>query len=202
MGTDVLLKSGEQPRLFNFGSFVGAPTYSVVAAATSLPIYKESPYSTFQVIVKGTGAVTVTGTVQCTNDDNTGRGHTAPGRNQPDYQVNTTSASAVVTSPQGDFDASLVGATVVGPGIPAGTTVSTFTNATSITLSANATATQAGSQMRFYDNAWNATALGTISVTTAPGADGFTTTAPWRYVRIVLSAITGTITGISANMGV
>lgn len=38
-----------------------------------------------------------------------------------------------------------------------------------------------------------ATALGTITLTgTSPQSDGFTTQSPWKYVRAVLSNLTGT----------
>ena len=205
MGTDVLLKSGEQTRQFNFsGQFVNPPVYSTAVAATSLPIYKESPHSTFQLIAAGTGAITATATIQCTNDDNSGKGYFGPGQNQPDYVTQISNGSATMTSPSGMFDQRLVGATIIAPGVPAGTTVSSVAaGGLTLTMSATATATTTNTQTRFLANNWNATALGTISLTAAPSADGFTTLAPWRYVRCVLSGITGGgLTGLTANMAV
>lgn len=55
--------------------------------------------------------------------------------------VSTTNADATVTAAAGTFKASDVGATITGAGIPAATTILTFTNSGSIELSANATAT-------------------------------------------------------------
>lgn len=89
--------------------------------------YKDSPYSTFQATVTGTGAVTATVTIQCTN------------------QVN---ASGEPTN-------------------------------------------------------WCTTPLGTIVLTgTTSTSDGFTTAAPWKYVRAVLSNLTGTGAVATCTMGV
>lgn len=81
------------------------------ANATGLREYKDSPYSTYQAVVTGTGAVTATVGIQVSND---------------------------------------------------GTT-------------------------------WNTTALGTITLTGNDSvSDGFTSVAPWKYVRAVLTNLTGT----------
>lgn len=48
-----------------------------------------------------------------------------------------------------------------------------------------------------------ATVLGTITLSgTTVASDGFTTNAPWKYVRAVVSAPTGTIASILVYMGV
>jgi len=62
MSNTVFIKSGEQPRYFAFG---GVNSTTTVAASSS--IYKESPWSTFQAIVTGTGAVTATVLIQGSN---------------------------------------------------------------------------------------------------------------------------------------
>lgn len=47
------------------------------------------------------------------------------------------------------------------------------------------------------------TALGVITVSgTTAASDGFTTEAPWKYIRAVVSSPSGTISGISVLMGV
>jgi hypothetical protein len=61
--SDVFIKSGEQPRYFAFSGVL-----SSTATGASSPIYKESPYGTFQAIVTGTGAVTATVDIQVTNE--------------------------------------------------------------------------------------------------------------------------------------
>jgi hypothetical protein len=50
---------------------------------------------------------------------------------------------------------------------------------------------------------WVATALGVISLAGTTGqTDGFTTVAPWKYVRAVLSSLTGTGAACYVLMGV
>lgn len=50
---------------------------------------------------------------------------------------------------------------------------------------------------------WNTTALGTITLSsTGPSSDGFTSTAPWKYVRAVLSNLTGTNAAVYVLQGV
>ena len=122
--SDVFIKSGEQPRYFRFGT----DNYTSTAAPTnSSPIYKESPYSSFQAIATATSG-TVTGTVliQVSNEDATFQG-----------------------------------------------TKSNWITIATITLSGTTTAT-----------------------------DGFTTIAPWRYVRASATAISGTNAIIEVIMGV
>lgn len=100
----------------NVTSYLG-----VTANTTGLREYKDSPYSTFQAVVSGTGAVTATVVIQASNDG-----------------VN-----------------------------------------------------------------WCATPLGTITLTGAsPQNDGFTTTSPFKFVRAVLSNLTGTGAACYVVMGV
>ena len=107
--SDVRIKSGEQPRYFAFGNVL-----STAAIANSTPVYKESPYSSFQAIVTAAGSATVL--IQVTNED----------------------------------------ATFVG------------TNSNWVTM-------------------------GTITLTSVLLTDGFTTIAPWRYVRASVTAVSGTV---------
>lgn len=198
----VYLKSGEQPRQFNWGN-QQSPVYSVTANQSSLPFYKEAVYSTFQAIVAGTGAVTATVTIQVSNDDNTGRGFVSQGTNAPTWPVTTTNASPTLTANGQPFTQALVGATITAPGVPVGTTVSSVAaGGVTLTMSANATAS-ANVQCVFYANNWCATALGTITLNgTTSATDGFTTSAAWRYVRAVVSNITGTGATVNVLMGV
>ena len=49
---------------------------------------------------------------------------------------------------------------------------------------------------------WCSTVLGTITLTgTAPVSDGFTTDAPWKYVRAVIASLTGTGATAQVLMG-
>lgn len=111
MSTDVYIKSGEQPRYFAFSG-----VNSTTSVAASAAIYKESPYSSFQVIVTGVGAVSATVAIQVSNENATGQG---------------TKTNWIT----------------IGTISPSGTTTAT---------------------------------------------DGFTTLAPWRFVRANVTAVTGT----------
>ena len=112
-GSNVWLKSGKVYNMFS-GS-------GVTTTATGNGIYKDSPYSTFQATVTGSGAVTATVAIDCSNDG---------------------------------------------------------TN-------------------------WCSTVLGTITLSGTTGlADGFTTTAPWKYIRARVTAISGTGATVVCLMGV
>lgn len=200
---NVRIKSGEQVRLFTFG-IPPAWSLSTTTNLASLPLYKESVYSAFQAMIRGTGAVSATVTLRVSNDDNTGRGYILGGRTAPGAMVNTTSGSANLSSPIGDFTQDLVGALIKAEGVPDGTTVSSVTNANTLVMSANATATSASPrQGNFYAQNWCTTALGTITLTgTDTASDGFATASSWRYVQAVVSAISGTSATVSVNMGV
>ncbi|CAB4120864.1 hypothetical protein UFOVP2_36 [uncultured Caudovirales phage] len=206
MPSAVYIKSGDQPRAFAFGNSV-APALTTTSNQSTLPIYKESVYSSFQAVVRGTGAITATATIQVSNDDNTGRGF-CPGNDKsfaPGFVVNTTNASATLASPASQFTQAMVGAVIACPGVPVGTTVSSVAaGGVSLTMSANATVTTTtGVQASLFDSLWVATALGTITLSgTTVVTDGFTTAAPWRYVRGVFTNITGTGATASLLMGV
>jgi hypothetical protein len=89
--------------------------------ATGAAAFKPSPFTTFQAIINGTGAITATVIIDCSND-----------------------------------------------GV-----------------------------------SWCVTPLGTITLTgTTNTSDGFTVTAPWKYVRARITAVSGTISSIFVKMGV
>lgn len=99
----------------------------VIANGNGSGFYKDSPYSTFQATVVGTGAVTATVNIECTN------------------QVDATGAPTH----------------------------------------------------------WCATPMGTITLSgTTSVSDGFTTAAPWKFVRAVVSNVTGTGATVTCTMGV
>jgi hypothetical protein len=200
---NVRLKAGEQPRLFAFG-IPPAQSTSTTTNQNSQPLYKEAVYSAFQAMIRGTGAVSATVTLRVSNDDNTGRGYVLGGRTAPGAAVTTTNGSPNLVSPNGDFTQELVGAQVEVAGVPEGTTVLSVTNPNTLVMSANATATSAGSvQGGFFAQNWCTTALGVITLTgTDSASDGFSTASAWRYVRAEVTLISGVGAAVSVNMGV
>jgi hypothetical protein len=72
--SDVKIKSGEQPRYMTFGTS-GATSTTTTAASNGM--YKESPWSSFQAIVTGTGTVSATVLIQGSNEDATFQGTNA-----------------------------------------------------------------------------------------------------------------------------
>lgn len=200
--TAVVMKSGEQPRTFSWGT-QAVPASSTTANQASLPLYKEAVYGVFQAIVAGTGAVTATVTFQVSMDDNTGRGYVFASNNAPGALVSTANTSTTLTANGVTFTQAMVGMTISAPGVPVGTTVSSIAaGGATLVMSAAATAT-ANVQANFFANNWCATALGTITLSgTTSATDGFTTSAPWRYVRAVASNVTGTGATVTVLMGV
>ena len=94
MSSEVRITSGETG-LFAFGT---TQTTSITANQVSLPMYKKSPWSTFQAVCYSTtfGALTATVNIQGSNDIWTGVG----------FVVNNcviTSGSAAVTSNRNEF---------------------------------------------------------------------------------------------------
>lgn len=113
MSDNVWVKSGKVMDLL--------PSAGVTTTITGDGRYKDSPFTTFQATVVGTGAVTATVVIDCSNDG-------------------------------------------------------------------------------VY---WCTTPLGTISLSgTTSNADGFTTQAPWKYVRARVTAISGTGATVYVTMGV
>ena len=112
-GNNVWVKSGKVYNMFPIGV--------TTTTSTGLAIFKDSPFATFQATVTGSGAVTATVVIDCSNDG-----------------VN-----------------------------------------------------------------WCSTVLGTITLSgTTSASDGFTTQAPWKYVRARVTAITGTSAVVDVLMGV
>ena len=205
----VFIKSGEQPRAFQWGNPAVSNT---TVNASGNPLYKESVYSCFQASVTSAtaGALTATITIQCSMDDNTGRGWILGGTNAPGFLATTTAASATVNAPSGGiFTQALVGSLFSSPNVPTGTTVAAVaSNGLSLTLSSGTGVTAGTASATIFAQNWCATVLGTITLsgtTTAASpvvTDGFTTQAPWRYVRPVVSNVTGTGATVTAWMGV
>ena len=208
--SDVNIRSGD---LSNFSFGDTAVTTTTVNQASN-PTYKESPWTSFQAIVSSTtfGALTGTVNIYGSNDVFTGTG----------FVINntvTTSSSGVVTVAKNLFGggteqlndayspAVSVGMLVTGPGIPVGAYVATVTNTGSITLSSNATVSATGVTLRFFNTNWAATALGTITLSgttsaTAPTlTDGFTSVSTWKFVRAVVTNLTGTGATVSVVAG-
>ena len=127
----VQVVSASAVRSFTWGTTSHAATTTAVSvngSATLNPnaIYKESPYSTFQAIVAGTGAISATVVIQVSNEESSAQ--------------NTTS---------------------------------------------------------------NWITLGTITLAgTTSTTDGFTSIAPWRWVRAQVTAISGTSATVKVLMGV
>lgn len=112
MSSNVWLKSGKVYNLLGTG---------VTSTGAGAGVYKDSPYSTFQATVSGTGAVSATVTIEVSNDG---------------------------------------------------------TN-------------------------WCSTVMGTITLSgTTSSTDGFTSEAPWKYIRANVTAISGTNATVQVYMGV
>jgi hypothetical protein len=186
------------PDYFSFGST--AVTSTTINQASN-PRFKEAPYSTFQAILTGTsGALTGTVTIQASNEDMTGMGQAV--------LANTATSTALTAGSQTNFDFVTVGMLVIGPGIPAGTYVATKTNNTTLVLSASTTATTTSPvEVKFFNTNWNATVLGTITLTgTIAGGipsftDGFSVTSTWKYVRANVTNVTGIGATVQVIMG-
>lgn len=196
----VFLKSGEQPRYFNFGRMDNV-VLSVSSNSNSQPLIREGLYETYQAILLGTGAVTATVNIKGTNDPNSGQGFILGGMNSPTNPV-SLNGTVNVTGP-GNFTQAIVGALVVGNGIPAGVTVSSVaSDGRSLVLSSAATISGDGIPIMFYAQNWVSTALGTITLNGSGNlSDGFTNSAPWRWVRAEVSNITGTVAGVQVIAG-
>lgn len=93
-----------------------------------------------------------------------------------------TTTTATGSGMYKDSPKSAIQATVVGTGVVTATVVIDASN----------------------DNTfWCATALGTITLSgTTSSSDGFTTDAPWKYIRARITAISGTGATVTVNMGV
>jgi len=199
----VILKCGELPRAFSFGTPTASVSYTT-SGQSSLALYKESTYGALQATVNGTGAVTATVVIQGSNDLNTGQGFTPGGTNAPGgFSVNLNASTTLVCLAN-QFTQAMVGAEVRCVGVPVGTTVSAVAaNGGSLTMSAAATITAVNQQAQLFDLMWVATPLGTITLSgTGKVSDGFQTVASWRYLRAVVSNVTGSNATVTVLMGV
>lgn len=187
----VKLVCGQQPVKFTFAVPPDAPPiYTTTTTGFSQPMPKDGIYATYQGVVKGTtGAQTATIVVQCTNDPKTAGQDDIPNQAFQNFAMGTTSASTAVTQANAYFRPDMTGQQVYAAGVPNGATF-TYVSPSTGTLSANATAT-ATVQARFQDINW--VTLGTITLSgTVAASDGFATASAWKWVRVNVSAITGT----------
>ena len=206
--SNVNLRSGDINPFPFFNIATGGNDTSTITNRASLALYKVSPWTTIQGIVTSPtlGLITATFTVQGTNDVYSGIGFTVG--------QCVLNSSTTVTNPMNLFAAGqemlndilspavAVGMLVTGVGIPIGTYVAAVASTGSITLSAAATITSpAGptgtSALKFFNNCWAATALGTITLSgttsaTAPYVtDQFFVLNTFKFVRVVTSNVTG-----------
>lgn len=191
MTDTVRLTTGGQPQRFPWNNPGAAPTISTTANGNSQPIPKDGTFSTYVAGIIGTGAQSATVVVQATNDPHTA-GADDPSMNpvqRNNFNIGTTNTSTAITSAEGLFRSNMTGDEVYAAGVANGTTM-TYVSPTSATLSAAATAT-ATVQARFQSYQW--VVLATITLAGNPNAaDGFATSSNWKWVRGVVSAITGT----------
>ena len=150
----VYLKAGDQPRNFSWGTApvgqTSTPVTTTPVNGPSNPFYKEAVYTCFQGSVTSAtpGALTATFNIQCSMDDNTGRGYIMAADNAPGFLGITTTANAtLVANAGGIFLPSMIGALIVSPNVPTGATVAAVAaNGASLTMSSGA-AVVAGSQL-------------------------------------------------------
>ena len=125
------------------------------------------------------------------------------------YTVPIDRTSAIWSSPFVNIDQGIVslatGMVVNGVvGIPNGTTLATITaGGLAGTLSAAFTGTTGVYLVNFANTYWATTALGTITLAPSglQGADGFSISSSWKYVRANVTAIAGTNTTVQVWMG-
>jgi hypothetical protein len=193
MTDTVRLTTGGQPQRFPW-NLPDAPTaLSTLANGNSQPIPKDGTFSTYVAAIKGTsGTVSATVVVQATNDPHTAGADdpsllAGPQRNN--FLIGTTNTSTAITSKEGLFRPDMDGDEVYATGVANGTTMA-YVSPTAATLSAAASSTGTV-HGRFQSFQW--VLLATISLTgTKQAADGFATQSDWKWVRGVVSSITGT----------
>jgi hypothetical protein len=202
MTNTVRLTTGGQEQKFNFALPGQTPLYTATGTINSAPQPTDGIYSTYEAAVIGTsGAQAATIAIQATN-----RPHSA-GADDPvllqrnNIPIITTNTSTTVTSPDAAFRADMQDDEVYCVGVPTGTTF-TYVSAISGTLSNAATATSptGGAQARFQSPLW--VLLGTITLTgTKRASDGFSKNASWKWVRAVVSGVTGTGATVTVSQG-
>ena len=203
MAESVSLSAGERTRFFSFGS----PALNYFTGATSgvsNPIPAEAVYKTFQassMLIAG-GAVTATVNIQGTNDQKTAVGSR--------FALGCTNGSATVTSGAlfaGYYNPMtnewippvMVGDTVLVNGQTL--TVSAIASASSMTVSANVTATGSLDGI-ILGQLWSmTTALTLTPAGTNFGVADATLVSAHRWLRASLSALTSTVTVVQVMMG-
>lgn len=202
MTDTVRLTTGGLPQRFNW-AVPGLPTANTTTANKhSQPQPKDGTFSTYVAAVKGTaGAQAATVVVQATNDPHTA-GADDPsiyaGLQRNNFQIITTNTSTTITTVGGEplFRTDMTGDEVYAQGVTDGTTM-TYVSPTSATLSAAATATGTV-PARFQSFQW--VVLATITLSGTPqAADGFATASDWKWVRAVLSGLSGTGATVSVT---
>ena len=215
--SNVNIRSGDIDP-FPFSNVAGGADNFTISNKTSLPVYKAAPWTNISCSITSTtfGALTGTFTVQASNDIYSGIGFTVG--------QCVLNSSTTITNPLGLFAAGqemlndtlspavAVGMLVVGAGIPIGAYVTAVASTGSITISAAATITSpAGptgtSALRFFNNCWGGTALGivTLSGTTSATApfvsDQFFVLNTCKFMRVVVSNVTGVGTTATSIVG-
>lgn len=192
MTDTVRLTTGGQPQRFPWNVPGRASVTFTTTNLHSQPIPKDGTFSTYVAAVKGsTGAQSATVVVQATNDPHTA-GADDPSVNPParnNFLIGTTNTSTTITSSEGLFRTDMTGDEVYAIGVTDGTTM-TYVSPTSATLSAAAVATGTVTA-RFQSFQWVLLATITLSGT-LQAADGFATMSDWKWVRAVVSGLTGT----------
>lgn len=206
MTDTVRLTTGGQPQRFPFNLPGQATALSTTTNTNSAPIPKDGTYATYEGYLQGTsGTQSATMTFYVTNDPHTA-GSDDPSLNHPqrnNFNIITTNTSTAIAPVNGEplFRPDMDGDEVYAIGVTVGTTMA-YVSPVSATLSAAATATSAtnGSPARFQALHW--VLLGTLTLTgTKHAEDGFATASNWKFVRVVVSAITGTGCTASAIQG-
>lgn len=192
----VRLTTGGQPQRFPWNLPGAVTQLSTTANGNSQPIPKDGTFSTYVASITGTGAQSATVVVQATNDPHTAGADDPSLGTRNNFQIITVNTSTSITSKEGLFRTDMNGDEVYAVGVPAGATM-TYVNQTTATLSAAATATGTP-QARFQAFQW--VLLATITLSGNPrAADGFATMSNWKWVRAVLSSLTGTNAAITVT---
>lgn len=189
---------GGQVNRFPFNLPGQALVLSTTTNQPSAPIVKDGLNTVYTAEVRGTsGTVTATHSIYATNDPHAA-GEDDPSTNPPtrnNFSINTTNTSTTITTVNGEplFRLDMDGDEVYAVGVTPGTTM-TYVSATSATLSAAATATSptGGTQARFQAVApWFL--AGTITLSgTKVDAGSFAMNTAYKWMKDVVSNISGT----------
>lgn len=201
MTDSVRVTGGGNPVYFNWALPGQIPNFTTTVTGYSAPMPKDGVYCSFQASVRGTsGTQTATAVIQVTNEPHAAGADNVITGERNNFPINTTNGSATITSPEGLFRVNMDQDEVYAIGVPAGATM-TYVSPTSATLSVNATATATAVQARFQDTRlWASTALTTITLSgTLGSSDAQATQVAYKWVRVHLTAITGTGAKFQAN---